>query len=178
MTNTELLELLAILLGVIIAFSYFFQRLGEERMRHLIELRERVERSVESLEEAVAGLRAAQQLHSTTIEVVVTSLDLISAHLESNGGVVAEILEAGPENAYPAYEETHSEMIADLRRSVDELRAFSPNGERRLAAVKNLAFGQANFRAYEVVQEAVRNYPDDEALREFGHALRSHLAGR
>jgi hypothetical protein len=169
------LALIALLTGVIFAVSWLFQRLGEERLRNLVSLRDEVDSSVQSLQGAIAVLENSQRIALSTMERLVRSLDIIAAYIEVNGGVVQDILVLNEEAGNPKYAEVHQSVVAALRQANDELHILSRDPERRLSAVKNLGYGQGSFRALESVQTAILLYPGDTTLREVAEQLRGHL---
>jgi hypothetical protein len=175
MSTGDVLGLVALLIAVVFGISWMFQQQGEARLQSLKALRREVRQLVRSLELAVEDLSAAQSLSAATIECLVRALDVVVVCVESNGGVMAELLESVTGDPFPGYARAHRDLVDELRQAVAELRVLSPDGERRMSAAKALAFGRGNFSALEAVQTAMELYPDDEQLQTFGVELRSHL---
>lgn len=170
-----LVAVIALLLGVVFAASWLFQRLGEERLRNIVALREEVDASRSSLNRAVKELQGSQKLALKTMEHLVRSLDILAAYLEVNGGVIQDILTVTENAGNPNYADVHKNIVITLREANDELHILSPDPERRLSAVKNLGYGSRTYRALESVETATRLYPGDDTLRFVAEQLKLRL---
>lgn len=175
MSTGDLLGLVGLLIAVIFGVSWLFQQQGEARVQSYRMLRRELRGALSALERAVDDLSVAQHLSTATIERLVRSLDVVVVYVETNGGVMAELLECVGGDAFPGYARVHRDVVDELRQAVAELRVLSPDAERRMSAAKALAFGRVNYRALEAVDAAVALYPYDEQLRAFGSELRNHL---
>lgn len=175
LSTGDIIGLIGLLLALVIAFSYLFMRVGEEKLKGIAALKDEVNDANVQLQNSILQLEAARRTNGQIIEGASRTLLLTVTYLDALGGVVDDLLHAERDVGNDRFASVHQQSIAEIRRSVEEIRLLSADAQIRQDAAKTIAFGSPSIRSLSALGRAAEAYPSDSELAALTKRLREVL---